>query len=76
MLDSTCLSTNIEKSSKRMKTDCRSFRFISLLALSVQASNLVVIDNEDLVLVSDVLDFMRKCVINIDQPFMFESDVA
>ena len=39
-------------------------------------SNLVAIDNEDLVLVSDVLENIRSCVINLDQPFMFKSDVA
>ena len=44
--------------------------------MSVQASNLVVIDNEDLVLVRDELEFIRNCVINIEQPFMFESGVA
>ena len=27
-------------------------------------------------LVSEVLQFIRNCVINVDQPFMFESDVA
>ena len=44
--------------------------------MSLQASNLVMIDNEDVVLVSDVLEFIRNCLINVSQPFMFEIDVA
>ena len=54
---------------------CRSLRLLSPLAMSVQASSLVEIDNEELVLVSYVLKFIHKCVINADQPFMFENDV-
>ena len=44
---------------------CRSFWFLSLLAMSVQASNLLVVDNEDLVLANDVLEFIRNCAINV-----------
>ena len=42
-----------------------SFMFLSLLAMCVQTSNFVVLNDEDLVLVSDVLYFIRSCVINV-----------
>ena len=48
----------------------------SLLAMSVQASYLGVINNEDLVLVSDVLEFICSCAINVGRPLIFESDVT
>ena len=34
------------------------------------------IDNEDVVLVSDVLEFIRNYVINVGQLFMFEGDLS
>ena len=70
------MSSKIDRSPQELNPDFRSFRLLSLLAMAVQISNLVVIDNQDLVLVCDVLEFIRNCVINVSQPFMFESDVA
>ena len=50
---------------KGINLDFRSFKSMSLLALSLQASRLVMIDNENLVLENDVLEFTRNCVINV-----------
>ena len=44
--------------------------------MSVRASNLVVLDKEVLVLVSNVLEFIRNCVIYVDQSLMLEIDVS
>ena len=76
MLGGTFLSRNIDRSSKGIKSEFSFFRLLSLLAMPVQPSNLKVIDNGDFVLVSDVFELLRNCLINVGQTSMFESDLA
>ena len=42
----------------------------------IQASNIEVIQNEDLAVVGDVLEFIHNCVINVGPFFKLESDLA